>query len=270
MARHDLGDGIVLYTSDEWRRGGCQPRAMEPRDFRRDVYEFIVHHSGGATLGDPDPFQWARNIWTHHVKARGYSDIAYHALVDDDGRILEGRDGDFRGGHTGGRLDPGVDHNRRGFGVCLLRTGAGLTDRAKLALRKLYGLTCLVAERQLIPACHRDFDRTTCPGDDLAAFVRAGMLLPAPATPGPVVPPGPDPHAQPLPWPGTYLRRGDSGELVRQWQFLLTARGYALTLGPADGIFGRRTERATKQFQKDRGLEPDGIVGPKTWAAAFS
>lgn len=33
-----------------------------------------------------------------------------------------------------------------------------------------------------------------------------------------------------------------------------------------DGVFGAQTEAALRQFQRDRGLVPDGIAGPKTWA----
>lgn len=35
----------------------------------------------------------------------------------------------------------------------------------------------------------------------------------------------------------------------------------------ADGIFGRLTEEAVRDFQRSKGLTADGIVGPKTWAA---
>ena len=40
-------------------------------------------------------------------------------------------------------------------------------------------------------------------------------------------------------------------------------------LGPPgiDGIFGSRTETAVKAFQRDKGLQVDGIVGPITWGA---
>lgn len=51
-------------------------------------------------------------------------------------------------------------------------------------------------------------------------------------------------------------KRGSRGEVVRQIQ-------KALHLYP-DGIFGILTEEAVKEFQRDRGLEADGIVGPKT------
>jgi hypothetical protein len=52
------------------------------------------------------------------------------------------------------------------------------------------------------------------------------------------------------------LRKGDRGPAVRRLQRRL---GIA-----ADGIFGRRTDRAVRRFQRGRSLEVDGIVGPLT------
>ena len=63
-----------------------------------------------------------------------------------------------------------------------------------------------------------------------------------------------------LPWP--LLRRGSDGQPVRSLQYLLRARGYALTV---DGAFGGQTDRAVRSFQRSRGLVVDGIVGPRTW-----
>ncbi len=35
--------------------------------------------------------------------------------------------------------------------------------------------------------------------------------------------------------------------------------------GKIDGVKGKKTRRATREFQKANGLNPDGVVGPKTW-----
>lgn len=37
--------------------------------------------------------------------------------------------------------------------------------------------------------------------------------------------------------------------------------------GPADGIFGPRTEAAVEAYQRDHDLQVDGIVGRQTWAS---
>jgi peptidoglycan hydrolase-like protein with peptidoglycan-binding domain len=67
------------------------------------------------------------------------------------------------------------------------------------------------------------------------------------------------------------LARGDSGPAVEKWQkdlnrWLAAERPERAQL-VVDGIFGRRTERATRSFQKAMNLTVDGIVGPQTRAA---
>lgn len=59
------------------------------------------------------------------------------------------------------------------------------------------------------------------------------------------------------------LRRGDSGTDVKEIQAMLNKTGYYF--GEIDGIFGSKTEQAVKKFQKNFGLVPDGIIGPKTY-----
>jgi peptidoglycan hydrolase-like protein with peptidoglycan-binding domain len=47
----------------------------------------------------------------------------------------------------------------------------------------------------------------------------------------------------------------------------LTTLGY--DCGEPDGIFGKRTEAAVIQYQKDHPEcgKPDGIIGKRTWAS---
>lgn len=63
------------------------------------------------------------------------------------------------------------------------------------------------------------------------------------------------------------VRKGNRGSAVETLQKLLMVAGYDLPKYGADGDFGSETLAAVKAFQKARGLEVDGIVGPKTWAA---
>ena len=66
------------------------------------------------------------------------------------------------------------------------------------------------------------------------------------------------------------LRKGDKGEYVTLMQTKLIQLGYDLAPWGADGKFGAKTETALKNFQRDSGLEADGICGAKTWEALDS
>lgn len=53
------------------------------------------------------------------------------------------------------------------------------------------------------------------------------------------------------------IQRPNKGETVKLLQHLLHLQ--------EDGIFGALTKEAVLEFQRENGLKPDGIVGPKTW-----
>ena len=63
------------------------------------------------------------------------------------------------------------------------------------------------------------------------------------------------------------LKKGSKGDDVIKAQEYLRAHGYSLGRWCVDGDFGSATESAIIAFQRDNGLNPDGIVGPRTWAA---
>lgn len=58
------------------------------------------------------------------------------------------------------------------------------------------------------------------------------------------------------------LRLGDKGESVTTLQITLQKHGYELLV---DGIFGENTEDIVRDFQNNKGLTPDGVVGRMTW-----
>jgi len=63
------------------------------------------------------------------------------------------------------------------------------------------------------------------------------------------------------------LQKGSQGTEVKYLQLVLQCIVGEDVVGPADGIFGTKTETAVKQYQAMRGLVVDGIVGPNTRAA---
>ena len=74
-------------------------------------------------------------------------------------------------------------------------------------------------------------------------------------------------------WHST-IRRGDKGDGVAYCQSILAGLGYSLGVAGVDGDFGRKTEEAVIQFQRNwntghpgEKLIDDGIVGPMTWDA---
>ena len=60
------------------------------------------------------------------------------------------------------------------------------------------------------------------------------------------------------------LKRKAKGDAVRLLQERLNANGFKLE---TDGIFGKDTDAAVREFQKAKGLTVDGKVGKNTWAA---
>ena len=64
------------------------------------------------------------------------------------------------------------------------------------------------------------------------------------------------------------LRKGSEGGEVVRWQQFLVGLGFLR--GVVDGVFGKRTDKATRAFQHSRGVDGDGLVGPRTLAAALN
>ena len=61
-------------------------------------------------------------------------------------------------------------------------------------------------------------------------------------------------------WPTS--ARGDQDANVTAMQYLLRAHGYPL---PVDGVFGRTTEKALRQFQRVHHLVASGQMNNPTW-----
>jgi hypothetical protein len=58
---------------------------------------------------------------------------------------------------------------------------------------------------------------------------------------------------------GKWLRNGSTGDNVKYLQAALGGL-------KVDGIFGPITQAAVRKFQKQQGIQIDGVVGPQTWS----
>lgn len=62
------------------------------------------------------------------------------------------------------------------------------------------------------------------------------------------------------------LRQGSARIEVELLQWTLNEHGLETAV---DGVFGPETDRNVRQYQADRGLKADGIVGTDTWTAIY-
>lgn len=189
----------------------------------------------------------------------GYVDIAYNFAVDYLGNVFE-----LRGWNTQGAANGTNDGNQNYVSVVYLGDpNDPLTDAAKQAFKSIR----TEADKRGIGKenrPHSSFKATSCPGDEIRAYISTlsgGESVPsAPPRPSPAPTPG-----TPA-FPGT-TRRGSKGDAVRQVQQRLKDRGWRIDV---DGDFGPKTETIVKQFQKEKGIASDGIVGPITWGKLWT
>jgi N-acetyl-anhydromuramyl-L-alanine amidase AmpD len=128
-----------------------------------------------------------------------------------------------------------LDAYRRGVAAILKKIGAN-------------AIMCCGHKEYALPVGRKDdpdFDMT-----DFRLHVSAIM---AGIAPQPSIIPAQDSANRPT------LRRGATGDLVEKVQAKV---GVSVS-----GAFDGSTEALVRQFQRDQGLVPDGIIGPRTWAA---
>jgi len=230
-------------------------RAPKARTSLRTALGNTIHWEGPGlgAYGHGDCPGLVRRIQDFHMDVRGWHDIAYNSVECRHGVIYEGRWLGTRSGANGTNAG-----NASSYAHCVLMgTGDELTAEAMIAVRRVVDLFRGSGSGSRLWA-HRDWKATACPGDDLTAFVRAGLPIPTSTPPPPAVLPQPPSTNQ-----GRWPRLGDRGGSIPQLQQQLVRLGAAIRV---DGVFGPRTEAAVQTLQTFFGLVPDGIVGPQTSA----
>lgn len=158
---------MIFVSKEQW--GANDPICVAGTVHPNSRTEFFVHHSTGTNLGDEDSYQWVRNIQNQHLYVNGWCDIGYNFLVDEEGRVFEGRGWNAVGAHCPG-------HNTSAVGVCYLGDGAErLAPKALVAIRELADEADRQSGKSLKRLGHRDGIATACPGDNLHKWVHDGM-----------------------------------------------------------------------------------------------
>ena len=111
-----------------------------------------------------------RAIQTYHMDGQDWSDIAYNWLVCKHGSIFRGRGWPVMPAATYG-------HNRHTVAICFLgndtKGRADVTKEAERAIREVYAFVKARTPQDIGATGHRDFVATSCPGDELYAFVES-------------------------------------------------------------------------------------------------
>lgn len=236
----------------------------------------VVHYSDATPPGDDSPATdpneheaaaQVRAIQKFHMGERDWCDIAYHWLIAPDGTVFTGRPIGQVGAHAAGV-------NTESVGYCLLTDDRITRQQATALIERIHADRAPLGIPYARVVSHRDVGSTHCPGDEVAAWVAAGMPAPDSPLPGPEqapascadLAPGPPPEGR------TLLVEGMRGAEVIALQALLAKAGHPpegskKKRGGWDGIFGAGTVDAVKQLQAEQQLDVDGKVGRQTWCA---
>ena len=214
----------------------------------------MCHHTAGPTTG---------NMPSLRIVTEGRNDLAGPLA-----QLCLGRDGTFyvvaagKANHAGrGNWQGHGDGNSNFIGIEAENSGGKNDPWPDIQIEAYQrGVAALLTkiEADSIMCCgHKEYalpmGRKPDPNFDMAKFRFAVAAIMNGSAPAPSKIPFSDSDGRPT------LRQGSRGELVE----LVQAK---VNVTP-DGVFGGHTEAAVRQFQRDHALVPDGIVGPRTWAA---
>ena len=243
---------MVYLSRSAW---GAAP-AVKTLPVSRSLKGICLHWMGFNIHDDPATI--TSSIQRAHMSPpRGWWDIAYNELVSLDGTVVEGRGLRHRSGAQGG-----TRNNRDWVALgLLLGPGQHPTDEMVAAVRQRITLVRYFQPNATGIVGHQQLKPTQCPGPEVMALIQAGAFDPGGRElPAEIVTPE-------FPEPEGLVRRSDRGEDVKWVQHHLARHGFKVIV---DGVFGRKSERALRSFQRRSGLRADGVVGKRTRASLSS
>lgn len=194
-----------------------------------------------------------------HVDGNGWDDVGYHYFIRRDGTLESGRPLEKTPAAQAG-------NNTATIAICL--HGLTLERFTKAQYRTLVELATAMNDAYAGMVGfhgHCEVASKSCPVFPYRAVLgldsHGAMAFHPTDSPGFADAPLATGDATSFP---PTLRVTSQHREVRTMQHLLSEAGHPLE---EDGLFGQATLAAVKRFQHQRGLRPDGIVGPRTWSA---
>ncbi len=187
----------AIIARSTW--GAKESLRRGPATYDAKVEKLIVHHTATPNGSQHARSTLVQNLYTYNL-SRSYIDLAYNFVIDENGRIYEGRwAADYRAGvvHTGenskGHQVRGAHalyHNDRTIGIALLGTYSSVTPSPAMVNALVEVLAWKCARWGIDPtgrssyadsrgartvlnniSGHRDVRQTLCPGDATRAIM---------------------------------------------------------------------------------------------------
>lgn len=134
-----------------------------------------VHHSGDKDDLHADSITWLRQVDLNHIKGTNHPEpwacIAYHFIIDANGKVFEGRPLKYQGAHAGNPVD-----NRLNIGICLMGNfeEQRVPPAQRTALLNTLDRLCLqYGINRTAVFGHKHFKTTECPGRFLSQIIEA-------------------------------------------------------------------------------------------------
>ena len=246
-----LGDaGLKVAEQDGWRTRGHGDMG--------EVKGVICHHTAGPLGG---------NMPSLGVVTNGRPDLsgplAQLCLARDGtyiivaaGRAFHAGPGNWQGITTGNSSFIGIEAENTGL-IKGPKAEAWPDVQMDAYRRGVAAILKHIGKNAIMCAGHKEYalppGRKNDPTFSMNDFRIQVASIMAGTAPLPSQVPSADSSGRPT------LRRGDEGDLVKTIQKKIGVE--------PTGQFGPDTEAKLRQFQKDHNLVPDGIAGPRTWAA---
>jgi len=214
---------------------------------KRRVDKIVQHHMAHKSWNIND-------VHNYHKNSNGWAGIGYNYWIAFDGTIYEGR-GMNVGAHVGGHNSHTIGIGYQGDFSSQKMTDAQLKSGIELN-KWLIGKFPNVGKNDIIG--HSDLASTACPGrnfrmSELKKGVKGELSSPSWTKVSGS-------------WTGQTLGNGEYGKPIRELQTkLYENKPRYLKKGDIDGYFGSTTEKAVREYQKDNGLDIDGLAGKQVY-----